>query len=82
MPDKILRILEVKRSIYDYSEPVIVIEALATESIKYIRTITLRNALTEYDRIDLLEKLRDYYNKAAESLDLAQNMLKILEARP
>ncbi|MCD6235698.1 MAG: hypothetical protein J7J94_01720, partial [Thaumarchaeota archaeon] len=68
--------------IYDYSEPVIVIEALATESIKYIRTITLRNALTEYDRIDLLEKLRDYYNKAAESLDLAQNMLKILEARP
>jgi len=53
MPDKILRILEVRRSLYNFNETVIIIEALAegSKAVKYRRTITLKQAFTEYDPI-------------------------------
>ena len=84
MPDKILRILEVRRSLYNFNETVIIIEALAegSKAVKYRRTITLKQAFTEYDPIELRQKLNEYHDKLALSLRLTQNLLKSLELRP
>jgi len=84
MPDRILRVLEVRRSLYNFNETVIIIEALAegSKAIKYRRTITLRQAFTEYDPIELRQKLNEYYDSLALRLRLTEKLLKSLEMKP
>jgi len=82
MADRILRIIEVRRSLYNFEETVIVIEAIAegSKAIKYRRTITLKDALAEYDPLELRIKLQEYYDKLAEKTSLARRILNALEA--
>jgi len=84
MPDSIIRIIEIKRSIYDHTEIVLTIECLAqgSKTIKYTRTITLKQAFTEYDPIQLKTKLQEYYQKLSEKAILARKLLNALELRP
>ena len=84
MPDRILRVLEVRRSLYNFNETVIIIEALAegSKAIKYRRTITLKQAFTEYDPIELRQKLNEYYDSLALRLRLTEKLLKSLEMKP
>jgi len=84
MPDKIIKVIEVKRSLYDPYEPVIVLEALADSKppLKYTRTIRLKDAFTEYDILELRTKLEEYYQKIAEKTILTRRLLTALEMRP
>jgi len=81
MPDKIIRVKDVRRSIYNPREIVIELEA-ETEGIRYLRTITLKEALTEYDVAELVQKLSEYQNGIKLRLQLSTNvMLTLLGAK-
>jgi hypothetical protein len=83
MPDRILRIKDVRRSIYDPKETVIELEAVTPENIKYIRVVSLKEALTEYDITDLIQKLSEYQNGIKLRLQLSTNLiLTLLGAKP
>ena len=84
MPDKIIKVIEVKRSLYDPYEPVIVLEALADSKppLKYTRTIRLKDAFTEYDILELRTKLEEYYQKITEKTILTRKLLTALEMKP
>jgi len=84
MPDSIIRVIEVKRSLYDPYEPVIVLEALTDSKppLRYTRTIRLKDAFTEYDVLELKAKLEEYYQKLAEKTILTRRLLTALEMKP
>ena len=82
MPDKVIKIKDVRRSLYDPKETVIELEAETPEGIRYLRTITLKEALTEYDVAELVQKLSEYQNGIKLRLQLSTNlMLTLLGAR-
>jgi len=82
MPDKVIKIKDVRRSLYDPKETVIELEAETPEGIKYIRVVSLKEALTEYDITELLQKLSEYQNGIKLRLQLSTNlMLTLLGAR-
>jgi hypothetical protein len=82
MPDKVIKIKDVRRSLYDPKETVIELEAETPEGIKYIRVVSLKEALTEYDITELLQKLSEYQNGIKLKLQLSTNlMLTLLGAR-
>jgi len=80
MPDKILKVLEVKRSLYNHSEIVLTLECLAegSNSLRYQRTITLTQALAEYDSIDLMRELQHYRDSISNTLRLTEFLISIL----
>jgi len=83
MPDKILRVRDIRRSLYDPKEIVIELEAETPEKIRYIRTATLREALNEYDIAELVQKLSEYQNGIKLRLQLSTNLiLTLLGAKP
>ena len=84
MPDSIIKIIEVKRSLYDPYEPVIVLEALANSKppLKYTRTIRLKDAFKDYDILELRAKLEEYYQKLSEKTILTRRLLIALEMKP
>jgi len=81
MPDTIIKIIEVKRSLYNPYEPVIVLEAITDTKppLRYTRTITLKQAF-EYDLLQLRQKLQEYYDRLSEKTILARKLLNALEA--
>jgi hypothetical protein len=82
MPDKVIKIKDVRRSLYDPKETVIELEAETPEGIKYIRVVSLKEALTEYDITELLQKLSEYQNGIKLRLQLSTNlMLTLLGAK-
>jgi len=78
MPDKILRIKDVRRSIYDPKDVVIELEAMAPDNIRYIRVVTLKDALSEYDVAELIQKLSEYQNGIKLRLQLSTNLILTL----
>ena len=81
MPDKILRVLEVKRSTYNYHEIVLTLECLAegSNSLRYQRTVTLTQALAEYDPLELMIKLQNYRDNLSHSLRLTELLISCLK---
>jgi hypothetical protein len=78
MPDKILRIKDVRRSIYDPKDVVIELEAMTPDNIRYIRVVTLKDALSEYDVTELIQKLSEYQNGIKLRLQLSTNLILTL----
>jgi len=78
MPDKIIRIKDVKRSIYDPKDVVIELEAMTPDNIRYIRVVTLKDALSEYDVAELIQKLSEYQNGIKLRLQLSTNLILTL----
>lgn len=78
MPDKILRIKDVRRSIYDPKDVVIELEAMTPDNIRYIRVVTLKDALSEYDVAELIQKLSEYQNGIKLRLQLSTNLILTL----
>ena len=78
MPDKILRIKDVRRSIYDPKDVVMELEAMTPDNIRYIRVVTLKDALSEYDVAELIQKLSEYQNGIKLRLQLSTNLILTL----
>ena len=78
MPDKVIKIRDVRRSLYDARDIIIELEAETPEGIRYMRTITFKEAITEYDLTDLIQKLSEYQNGIKLRLQLSTNLILTL----
>ena len=80
MADRILKVLDVRRSAYNYHEIVLTLECLAEGSnrIRYQRTITLTEALAEYDPLELMIKLQNYRDNLSHTLRLTETLISCL----
>jgi hypothetical protein len=75
MPDKILRIRDLWRSSADV---VLEIEAISPEGARYIKIMSFKQAMSQYDPLELCAKLMEYEEELKGKISLATMLMEAI----
>jgi len=75
MPDKVFRIRDLWRGNADV---VLEVEAISSEGARYIRVMSFKQAMSQYDPLELCAKLMEYEEELKGKISLATMLMEAI----